>query len=268
MKGKKNWIGLVCVLTLLMSSYVFAQVNEADYPDISDKFENGVFQYLNDKINTNETELNVVENIQTVQSEQEKTQVNSLEEELQETDHQISFPYDYYKDDDPSFCVMEGGRVRYQMVVSAKTGSKKSYVLDKSIDAGVTYTQINAAPFEGKKGRGVDVSFLTQNFGFALLVHGDGDSTSLYVTRDGGKSFTPCEIEKVAYKDKDFELESVYWYATLPFLEDGKLVMYGLQGKNGNLNGGDTEGYGKFVSEDDGNSFCYVGRVRTNQNTQ
>ena len=69
-----------------------------------------------------------------------------------------------------------------------------------------------------------------------------GENSELYITKDGGSSFSKLEI-----------IESdIYDYYNLPIFEEGVLSIKITQGSDGDYNGGD---YKTFYSNDNGNNW-------------
>ncbi len=62
--------------------------------------------------------------------------------------------------------------------------------LEKSTDAGNQWTRINEDPFDGSAGVAEGIEFFDESFGFIGLQSTSGDGSGIFMTEDGGLSFT------------------------------------------------------------------------------
>lgn len=156
-------------------------------------------------------------------------------------------------------CAVGDGTVRYRMVcVDAALGSR-AYALLKSTDGGASWQVWEMDPFDGQWGMGIDFTFLTEEFGFASLMHNGGDEADLYVTEDGGRSYHPSVFQGVSATLEDGYYYQPYDYPQMPYEEEGRLYVLCGQGADGDYAGGDAAGMALFESTDRGYTFLYQG---------
>lgn len=159
-------------------------------------------------------------------------------------------------------CAVGDGAVRYRMVcIDAALGSR-AYALLKSFDGGISWQVQEMDPFDGQWGMGIDFTFLTEEFGFASLMHNGGDEADLYVTEDGGRSYQPCVFQGVSAELEDGYYYQPYDYPQMPYEENGRLYVLCGQGMDGDYAGGDDAGKALFESPDHGYTFFYQGIQR------
>lgn len=187
--------------------------------------------------------------LQLLETEYKKeTDPDALEEEYNQA-WATSFMerYDGYYEKE---CVLEGSDICYRMVcVDAALGSRM-YALLKCSDGGKSWEVRERDPFAGQWGMGIDFTFLTEEYGFASLMHNGGDSADLYVTEDGGLSYHPCIFKGGVASLGDGGHYNPYDYPQMPYEEDGRLCV--ICGK-----GIDGTGTALFSSTDHGYTFIY-----------
>jgi hypothetical protein len=98
---------------------------------------------------------------------------------------------------------------------SAATGSRW-YTLSKTNDGGNNWIDLTD-PFAGNGGAGIDLFFIDESTGFALMGQFAGQQSYLARTDDGGKTFTKVEI------DAGSNQYGVLDYYSIPSMVDGKL---------------------------------------------
>ena len=81
--------------------------------------------------------------------------------------------------------------------------------------------------------RSSQIKFINENIGFLTMPSVGGESSDLYITKDGGNSFNELEITE----------NNNYDYYNLPIIEDGVLSIKITQGSDGDYNGGDYKVY-------------------------
>ena len=81
--------------------------------------------------------------------------------------------------------------------------------------------------------RSSQIKFINENIGFLTMPSVGGESSDLYITKDGGNSFNELEITE----------NNIYDYYNLPIIEDGVLSIKITQGSDGDYNGGDYKVY-------------------------
>lgn len=162
-----------------------------------------------------------------------------------------------YQGDFEKECELDGGRIRFRMVVMDAALGSRWYGLLKSSDRGLSWQVVSDSPFGGDMGMGVDFTFLNEDFGFATLAHNGGDEADLYVTEDGGKSYRPVAIESPEVTLENGYQYRPYDFPQMPYEEDGKLYVLCGQGADGDYAGGDDAGMALFESADGGHTFIY-----------
>lgn len=162
-------------------------------------------------------------------------------------------------------CLVGDGTVRYRMIcVDAALGSR-AYSLLISTDSGETWQVQELDPFDGQWGMGIDFTFLTEDFGFAALMHNGGYEADLYVTEDGGHSYHLCVFQGFSVELEDGYYYQPYDYPEMPYEEEGRIYVLCGQGADGDYAGGDAAGMALYVSEDHGYTFLYQGIQETRQ---
>ena len=86
------------------------------------------------------------------------------------------------------------------------------------------------------------IKFISENIGFLTMPSAGGETSEMYITKDGGNSFNKLEIIN----------SDIYDYYNLPTFEDGVLSIKITQGSDGDYNGGD---YKVYYSKDYGDSW-------------
>ena len=143
------------------------------------------------------------------------------------------------------------------VVVDAAAGSR-FYVMERTADGGDTWERINEDPFDNQAGVAEGVMFLDDNFGIAGLAGASQSHSTLYITKDGGRSFgeiklpmsTVTELPESA-KEYGFTVED-YDYLNMPQIGATTLIIMVTTDK------GDNDGI-VFESEDGGDTWKYRG---------
>lgn len=78
----------------------------------------------------------------------------------------------------------------WRLVVADAAAGSRYYVLEQTTDGGATWEQINDDPFGGNIGVAEGLLFFDTDFGIAGLGGASADNSTLYLTKDGGKTFT------------------------------------------------------------------------------
>lgn len=154
---------------------------------------------------------------------------------------------------------IEDGSIRYRMVVTDAAAGSRLYGLLKSVDAGATWSVVSLDPFAGQTGMGIAFTFLDEDFGFASLVHNGGTEAELYITEDGGYSYTPVTIQEITVSLDNGYRYVPYDYPQMPYQKDGSLFLMCGQGTDGDYEGGDAAGMALYESADGGHTFTYIG---------
>lgn len=99
--------------------------------------------------------------------------------------------------------------------------------------------------------RGSKIKFFDENLGFLTMPDGNGYTCELYITKDGGVSFTKVNVQQTE------EDRAIYDYYELPEKEDdGILTLEVGQGSDGDYEGGNSK---IFSSTDNANTWEYKG---------
>lgn len=85
-------------------------------------------------------------------------------------------------------------KIGWRLVVADAAAGSRFYQLEKTADGGDTWEMANQNPFGGNLGVTEGLEFFDKNFGFAGLTGASQSHSSLYVTRDGGTTFTELQL--------------------------------------------------------------------------
>lgn len=146
----------------------------------------------------------------------------------------------------------------YRLLVADAAAGSRFYELEKTKDGGQSWNQKNANPFNGNSGVAEGIEFYNENLGVIGLAGASGDYSALYLTQDGGKTFSKIELsmdEVTELPDTaaQYGLEkSDYDYCEMPQQEDGKFTIKVISEQ------GETDGI-LFESTDNGNTWNYSG---------
>ena len=119
----------------------------------------------------------------------------------------------------------------YRLVVVDAAAGSRFYSLEKSTDAGNQWTRINEDPFDGSAGVAEGIEFFDESFGFIGLQSASGDGSSIFMTEDGGLSFTEIQlpmdqITEVPEPGKSYGLIlDDYRYLTMPSYDGSTLCI-------------------------------------------
>lgn len=148
----------------------------------------------------------------------------------------------------------------YRLLVADAAAGSRFYELECTKDGGQSWNQLNADPFCGNRNIGVaeGIEFYNENLGVIGLRGASGAYSTLYLTQDGGKTFSMIELpmdEVTELPDTaaQYGLEkSDYDYCEMPQQEDGKFKIKVISEQ------GETDGI-LFESTDNGNTWNYSG---------
>jgi len=160
-------------------------------------------------------------------------------------------------------CVPGDGQLIYRFVVLDAAAGSRMYGIIKSEDGGESWRMWSNMPFGEDLGGGIDAVFLDENLGFATLSHNGGDEADLYVTVDGGVSYTMAVMESYTVTLDDGYTYTPYDFPQMPYEEDGAIYVLCGQGADGDYDGGDRK-LARYKSEDGGYTFSLVDFVTTN----
>lgn len=146
----------------------------------------------------------------------------------------------------------------WRLVVTDAAAGSRYYEMDKTEDGGVTWNRINTDPFGGNIGVTEGLLFFDEQYGFAGLTGASQSYSRLYVTKDGGVTFTEMQMPadtvtelpelaaELGFAAKD------YAYLCMPESDGNQLYVLALTGA------GETEGI-LYQSEDQGENWVYAG---------
>ena len=152
---------------------------------------------------------------------------------------------------------------------------KESYRIYQTANGGETWTTVGSGPANYiLKG----VMYVDENVGFFCYNYAEGMDGNLYMTKDGGKTFSKVtlpeqELDSTAKSstasstvaDDELRWNDVYKEALVPTV-DGKgiITVYLTQGSNGTYNDGKTAA--KYQSSDKGDTWVFVSQLEITQN--
>lgn len=146
----------------------------------------------------------------------------------------------------------------YRLLVADAAAGSRFYELECTKDGGQSWNQLNADPFCGNMAVAEGIEFYNENLGIIGLRGASGAYSNLYLTQDGGKTFSMIELpmdEVTELPDNaaQYGLEkSDYDYCEMPQQEDGKFTIKVISEQ------GETDGI-LFESTDNGNTWNYSG---------
>ena len=146
----------------------------------------------------------------------------------------------------------------YRLLVADAAAGSRFYELECTKDGGQSWNQLNAAPFCGNMGVAEGIEFYNENLGVIGLRGASGAYSTLYLTQDGGKTFSMIELpmdEVTELPDTaaQYGLEkSDYDYCEMPQQEEGKFTIKVISEQ------GETDGI-LFEFTDNGNTWNYSG---------
>lgn len=146
----------------------------------------------------------------------------------------------------------------YRLLVADAAAGSRFYELECTKDGGQSWNQLNADPFCGNMGVAEGIEFYNENLGVIGLRGASGAYSTLYLTQDGGKTFSKIELsmdEVTELPDTAAEYGfsiSDYDYCKMPQQEDGKFTIKVISEQ------GETDGI-LFESTDNGNTWNYSG---------
>ena len=82
----------------------------------------------------------------------------------------------------------------YRLIVTDSTAGSKFYELEKTTDGGINWSAVNEDPFAGNLGKAEGITFFTEDYGYIGLSDASESCSELYVTYDGGSTFSRIEL--------------------------------------------------------------------------
>lgn len=153
---------------------------------------------------------------------------------------------------------------------------KESYKIYKTDNGGENWTTVGSGPANYLlKG----IIYVDENVGFFCFNYIDGMDGNLYITKDGGKTFSKVvfpeqELDSTARSETgtsslqqsdELKWSDVYKEALVPVVDDkGVITVYVTQGSDGTYNDGKTAA--KYQSSDKGESWVYISQLEITQN--
>ena len=142
-------------------------------------------------------------------------------------------------------------------VVDAALGTRY-YKLETTSDGGYNWTTVNEDPFDGNGGAGEGIQFFDEQFGFIGLSGASQTHSSIYVTKDGGKTLKEIELPMDTVTEYPPHMQEYgltledYQYLEMP-QQDGENYTIHVMTQSG-----ETEGL-VFTSEDQGENWSFTG---------
>ncbi len=119
----------------------------------------------------------------------------------------------------------------WQLEVTDAAAGSRFYGLERTVNGGSSWEDVNGNPFEGNLGVAEGLVFFDEKFGFAGLSGASQTHSQLYVTRDGGETFESVQLPMDTVTELPehsaqygFALED-YDYCHMPEEEDGVLTI-------------------------------------------
>lgn len=171
---------------------------------------------------------------------------------------------DTYLNNSEKEYILPDSKIIYRMAVADAAAGSRMYVLLKSRDNGKNWYMTSQAPFGEAAGGSIEFAFINEALGFATLSHNGGDEAVLYVTKDGGKTYTEVTLKNNPEVTFDDTTYTPYDFPWMPYVEKDTLVLLVGQGADGDYNGGDASKVAKFISSDLGETFIFDGYEKGN----
>ena len=144
-----------------------------------------------------------------------------------------------------------------------KTSTQESSIIYITMDGGENWNKLGSGPTTNIIN---GVNYIDENLGFFSYEYVDGMDSNLYVTRDGGKTFSKItldaqQLDSTATNKNNsttkLEWTDVFKEAQVPTRDsNGNLNLYVTQGTDGSYNGGNT--VAKYQSTDNGLTWNYI----------
>ena len=146
----------------------------------------------------------------------------------------------------------------WRLVVADAAAGSRFYQMEKTENGGTSWEMANKDPFGGQIGVTEGLIFFDENFGFAGLTGASQSSSSLYMIRDGGETFTQVQlpmdsVSQIPEGGTKYGLTvNDYDYIGMPEEQDGALTVLVTTGA------GEQDGI-LFQSSDQGATWAYEG---------
>lgn len=129
-------------------------------------------------------------------------------------------------------------KVGYMLEFDEKAMGTTSGKIYKTTDGGKNWIVINEGMGNNSDKHfnvGSKIKFINENIGFVTMPISSGDSSELYISNDGGKTFSKLDLIKNQNDSK------IYDYYNLPIIDGDNVYVNIDQGADGDYNGGDTK---------------------------
>lgn len=182
---------------------------------------------------------------------------NGIISASEDEDGEEATPWTENREDGSVYFFLDSN-IGYRLLVADAAAGSRFYELECTKDGGQSWNQLNADPFCGNMGVAEGIEFYNENLGVIGLRGASGAYSTLYLTQDGGKTFSMIELpmdEVTELPDTaaQYGLEkSDYDYCEMPQQEDGKFTIKVISEQ------GETDGI-LFESTDNGNTWNYSG---------
>ena len=185
---------------------------------------------------------------ETLNQEQEQQQTETAKEaETWSVDNTDGTMYFFLNDD-----------LGWRLVVADAAAGSRFYQMEKTENGGTSWEMANKDPFGGQIGVTEGLILFDENFGFAGLTGASQSSSSLYMTGDGGETFTQVQlpmdsVSQIPESGTEYGFTvSDYDYIGMPQEQDGTLTVLVTTGA------GEQDGI-LFQSSDRGATWSYAG---------
>lgn len=184
----------------------------------------------------------------TIQKQQEQQQIEESKDSQGWTTDSDNGTMYFFVDDNTGWRLI---------IIDAAAGSR-FYALEKTDDGGSTWDRINGDPFSGSAGVAEGLVFYNEKLGVAGLAGASGNSSSLFITQDGGSSFLEVKLpmeqveelppiaNELGYRVEDYD----YLHMPERIGEVLRVCVVTESVENGGL---------LFQSEDNGVNWTYLG---------
>lgn len=146
-------------------------------------------------------------------------------------------------------------------IIDAALAGERFIEILKTEDGGESWNKISNGPGENGSIRdGAEFKMLDENLGFVVDISAGGESSTLYITQDGMRTFTKVDLPNGTFKGKldnsSLQWSSVYDTPEMPYRgNDGELILVVGQGADGDYSGGIKAAY---KSNDNGLTWEFV----------
>lgn len=96
--------------------------------------------------------------------------------------------------------------------------------ISKTTDGGRTWRDISSGINETFQ-TSSEVKFFDNNLGYITMPYNGGNTCELYVTTNGGKSFSKVEVDYIELEDTQFKWKEIYDSYNIPTKENGKYYL-------------------------------------------